>query len=286
MIDILYHKNCVDGFTSAWVASRFYRKEYLAGLLRFYPLSYGDLVPEDIKTSDRVFMLDFSFPREIIEKLARKCHLTILDHHQSAQKDLEGLPYAFFNMRKSGARMAWDYWFPDHPATPTPQMVLYAEDRDLGLYELPKSRGVAAAMAMVPFYLDAYNEFAHRLELSFSSVVYDGTILLQYQEKLIQGMIEHCLWADIDGHIIPVINTQVLTSDVANELLNVYKDCPFAAYFYISSSGKEYWGLRSRAGEKVDVSKIAGKYGGGGHKSAAGFRVEAGEIGIFQEPVV
>ena len=49
------------------------------------------------------------------------------------------------------------------------------------------------------------------------------------------------------------------------------KDEPFAACYYETNKGRVY-SLRSQS-DGVDVSAIAGLFGGGGHKNAAGFRV-------------
>jgi oligoribonuclease NrnB/cAMP/cGMP phosphodiesterase (DHH superfamily) len=46
---------------------------------------------------------------------------------------------------------------------------------------------------------------------------------------------------------------------------------PFAAYYWDSPTGREF-GLRS-APDGLDVSVIARKFGGGGHKHAAGFKL-------------
>ncbi len=58
-----------------------------------------------------------------------------------------------------------------------------------------------------------------------------------------------------------------MSSEVAGELSEGH---PFAAV-YVETSTDIIWSLRSRG--DFDVSEIAKKFGGGGHKNAAGFTV-------------
>ena len=48
--------------------------------------------------------VDFSYSRPILETMAAETkNLLILDHHITAEQSLAGLPYAYFDMKKSGA---------------------------------------------------------------------------------------------------------------------------------------------------------------------------------------
>ena len=59
-------------------------------------------------------------------------------------------------------------------------------------------------------------------------------------------------------------------SEVANRLLELCPEAPFAAYYFDRGDRQRQWGLRSRQGSDVDVSIIAKQYNGGGHRHAAG----------------
>jgi uncharacterized protein len=76
-----------------------------------------------------LIVFDFSFPKAVIERLVGQgTRLEIHDHHESARRDIEGFPFCHFDMDKSGARLAWEYFF---PLLDPPQWLLYVEDRDL-----------------------------------------------------------------------------------------------------------------------------------------------------------
>ena len=72
-------------------------------------------------------MVDFSYPRAVIERLAEStASFRVLDHHVTAQTALAGLPYAYFDMKKSGAVLAWEWAHPE----PAPWLLLYIQDKD------------------------------------------------------------------------------------------------------------------------------------------------------------
>ena len=63
----------------------------------------------------------------------------------------------------------------------------------------------------------------------------------------------------------------MFASEVGHALLDAHPDAPFAATYY-ENDKRVMWSLRSRD-ERQDVSAIASKFGGGGHRNAAGFGV-------------
>ena len=61
-------------------------------------------------------------------KMARG--LIVIDHHLTAKEALQKIPDAnkIFDMRQSGATLAWNYFHPRHEI---PMFLRYVEDRDL-----------------------------------------------------------------------------------------------------------------------------------------------------------
>ena len=68
---------------------------------------------------------------------------------------------------------------------------------------------------------------------------------------------------------IPTVNSPILMLEVKARLCEKYPDAPFTAYFFDWSDGKRQWGLR--ANDDFDVSEVAKRLGGGGHRLDAGF---------------
>ena len=94
---VLYHAECADGFGAAWAIWNQFPTA------RFIPVKHGNPPPEGLE-DQRVVIVDFSYARETLETMAAQTQaLLVLDHHITAEKALAGLPYAYFDMKKSGA---------------------------------------------------------------------------------------------------------------------------------------------------------------------------------------
>ena len=133
MIYVIYHGNCFDGHTAAYVAWSYFRDQ-----AEYIGCQHGDLFPiQNLTRDDQVFILDFSFKREILLEVKEKVgDLRVIDHHKTAQEDLEGLDFCIFDMNKSGALLTWDFFkkyflmrssfLPRRPEIPT--LVQYVSD--------------------------------------------------------------------------------------------------------------------------------------------------------------
>ena len=98
---VLYHANCMDGFSAAWAVW----KKFGDADTEYLPAKYGD-APPDVTDRD-VVIVDFSYKRDVMLTLNRAANqLLCLDHHKTAEADLKDLPFARFDMERSGAGMA------------------------------------------------------------------------------------------------------------------------------------------------------------------------------------
>ncbi len=264
---ILYHAACQDGFGAAFAAWLKFgsNADYMA-------MGHGDPAP-GVKGRD-VFILDYSFKRDVTLELEKKADsLMVLDHHVSAQQDLEGLECAIFDLSKSGARLAWEYF---HPETEVPELILNIEDRDLWNWQIEGSKALTAAIETHPYRFPVWKNW---LDNGLDTLRTDGAAILRYQEQMIRRVVRKPDTLVIAGHKVPAVNSPLLASELGNVLC---KGKPFAVIW------REIKGVRSyslRSDEKgQDVSLIAGHFGGGGHPRAAGFSVSP-DVDISQVPV-
>jgi uncharacterized protein len=261
---VLYHDPCQDGFAAAYVAWTVYGDE-----AEYVPVKYGNSPPA-MEEGSQVLIVDFSYPRDVLEEMAHRYYpLEVLDHHKTAQEDLEGLPYATFDMNRSGAVMTWD-WF--YPHTEPPKLLLYVQDRDLWKWDLPDSKKFNAAIACYPKEFPVWAALVRNMELEPRNLLTQGAAILQAQGRVIEGQCKEAQLQEIAGHMVPVVNATAHISEVGHELLERFPDCRFSASYRDTSGGLREWSLRSRG--DFDVSEVAKKFGGGGHASAAGFREE------------
>ena len=252
---VLYHAECADGFGAAYAAWKILGKK-----AHYLPVQHGS-APPDMPPEAKVAIVDFSYKREVILKLKEKVQdLIILDHHVTAQDELAGLPFATFNMEKSGARMAWEYW---HPNEPVPDMIAYIEDKDLWLWNLEQSKEFTIALHSYPMDFQIWDN------LTPEHLKLEGIALLRLQERMIQSALKRVRFQTLFGYKVPVVNATEFRSEIANYLCTLHPEVAFAAAFYDDEKGERQWSLRS-VGD-FDVAELAGRVGGGGHKNASGF---------------
>lgn len=261
---VIYHDHCYDGFTAAWAAYLALGKD-----ATYIPAKYGD-APPALPEAARVVITDFSYPRAVLESLRQRvASLAILDHHKTAQADLEGFPGATFDMDHSGAYLAWRYF---HPDTEVPLLVQYIEDRDLWRFKLPHSREISAYIQSWDYSFDVWDDFNTKIDTSragYFGAVVEGKAILRAKEQMVKQMAHNVTFQDWDGLRVPVANAACYFSEVGEQLCIDHPDAKFSAYYFDRRDGKRQWGLRSRNG--FDVSAVAKKRGGGGHPGAAGF---------------
>lgn len=270
---VIYHTHCVDGFTAAWVAHRhFVEKRGIEPEL--LPAQYGDEPPDENTVAGRdIVIVDFSYPLDVLLWMQhRAASIRVLDHHRTAQNEIGGLSFAVFDMGRSGAGLAWD----ELMGGPRPWLVDYVEDRDLWRWELPRSREVSAGLATYDFDLAVWDDFVDSLHLGgrLFEVADEGEAILRYQARVVRKHVESARVMMLAGHEVPVVNATTLHSEIGNDLS---KTAPFAAMWSETSTGRIAYALRSSAENPahVDVSAIARTFGGGGHRHAAGFVVDA-----------
>lgn len=252
---VLYHANCADGFGAAYAAWT-----VLGEGAVYLPVRHGDAPPE-LPDQARVAVLDFSYDRATLLQLqARLSDFLVLDHHKSARDDLRDLSWAQFDMDKSGARLAWEFW---RPGEELPELLAYVEDRDLWRWALPESREVSLALQCYP------QDFSEWSRLSVHDLRLEGRAILNFQNQQITRAVSRALFQEVGPHLVPTVNSCLFQSEIGDELCRKYPEARFSGVYYLNQHGKEAWSLRS-IGE-FDVAEVARLYGGGGHRNAAGF---------------
>ncbi len=259
---VIAHANCPDGHAAAWVVSRAWGLDRQPEIVF---ATYGS-APPDVR-GRHVLVVDFSYPRAVLERMrADAASLVVLDHHETAMRDLDGFPGAVFDMGQSGAGLAWRAAFPDGPEPPW--VVAYTEDADLWRFQLPRSREVRAGMRAYPRTFEAWDRLVDR---AWSEVADEGAAILRAEKQHVASMCDASFMLDVADQRVPAAWAPILYSDVREELLARHPEASFSA------------SLRSIGGEHVEVGlgarkggphagELAKQLGGGGHQGAAGFR--------------
>ena len=257
---VIYHANCTDGFGAAYAAWKCLgnKAEYLAA-------KHGD-PPPDV-TGKSVAILDFSYDNATTKSMIEQSEdLIIIDHHKSAVVELHDISNAVFDMTQSGAKLAWNFF---HPGKEAPRFINYIEDRDLWKWELPYSKEFSAAFDMVPFDFEEFSKFED--DSVFDDAVKRGSYILAYSKTVIKKVCENAVERDYDGKKVLIVNASHWMSEIGS---NLSPNCDFAIiWHYDHESCSTKVSLRSFH-DHVDVSEVAKRYGGGGHKKAAGFTLD------------
>lgn len=269
----IYHKNCFDGICSAWILNKRF-----PGIL-LHPMAYGEKLPWDIARSDQVYMVDFSLPAKELQELALRVeYLTVIDHHKTAQENLQDFVMSNvtikFDMTESGASLAWKYFFPNHPVPKLVQYIRAADIWDWG--KLEWEREITAWIRSYPMDIAIYENLFDTLESesALQHAMGQGAAIERYRKSLVEQIVKYPMIEEIAGFKAAVVNCPVLMSEVGHELAKV-PGVDFGAYYFDRADGMTQWGARSIG--DFDVSEIAKKFGGGGHKNAAGWQIPIGD---------
>lgn len=260
---VIYHANCIDGFTAAWAAWCAFGDD-----AQYMPAKYGDGAP--VVNGLDVTIVDFSYPRDALLAMEEQANsLLVLDHHKTAQADLEGLNFCTFDMGRSGAGLAWDVL---KSGVCRPPLINYVEDRDLWRFALPCSKEINAFIGTFEQTFGDWSLLDHALEDDFGGCAGAGGAVLRGVDRYCREMAEHLRFVQIGQHIVPCVNAPYInTSELVGHLAETHSRSPFAAGWFQRGDGQYQYSLRSRG--DFDVSAVAKLFGGGGHKNAAGFVV-------------
>jgi oligoribonuclease NrnB/cAMP/cGMP phosphodiesterase (DHH superfamily) len=265
----IYHNLCSDGFGAAWVV-----RKALGDSVEFVK-GIHQQPPPDVNGMD-VMLVDFSYQKDVLENmLETAASITILDHHSSAEEELSelltsGKIKGLFDMNKSGVMLAWQ-WF--NPGQPPPKLIEHIQDRDLWQFKLEGTREIHAALSSYPYDFKVWDKLMASNNHELEALKRDGEAIERKLQKDIKELIESGLRRMIiAGYNVPVLNASSAYISDAGHIMSIGE--PFAACYWDHPHGRSF-SLRSSE-EGIDVAEVAKKYGGGGHKKAAGFTVKTG----------
>lgn len=260
-IIVIYHGNCPDGFGGAWAAWMKFKDKaaYIGASDRL-------ALPCEIKNKE-VYLIDYTYEPDIVVQLIKdNIRVTAIDHHVSQEAATKMTQHYSYAVERSAAPLAWEYF---HPKKKVPMMLKYIEDRDIWKWKLPHSEEILTLVDLSPFDFKAWKKIAADLDNATKRNVYkkNGALLLKFQKALIDKLLPSTETVLFEGKKILALNAPYyFASDLGHELAE--RSGTFAI-IWNESAGRIRVSLRSTG--KTDVSKIAQKYGGGGHKNASGF---------------
>lgn len=292
---MIYHAHCADGFGAAWAAWMRW-----GDAVEYVPCGYGQ-EPPDVAGKD-VLIGDFSFKQEITAEYfgAAAKSVVILDHHKTAEAELfgwrrfSGKPERFtlttitamvadlqkedfpaicalFDMERSGARMVWDFC---HPGQEAPLLIKLIEDRDLWRFTMPETKPFGVWLRCEPMDFERWEEISQELMdvRDADRLFAEANAMQRFFDAKVSEIAALARTGRVGDYDVPLCNCPpMFASEVGHKLLADNPEAPFVACYSDQGKARGY-SLRSQD-SRQDVSEIARKFGGGGHRNAAGFGV-------------
>ena len=256
-IKVIYHADCIDGFTAAYAIWLKYPEA------EFIPYNYQMKIDPNNYHNNILFITDFSFPRNIITALKETVtELLIIDHHKSAERELKDLPYVIFDNNESGATLTWRHFHKTDP----PLFFQYVKDRDLWHHRLENSKEINAYIRSMPRTFKSWKKTHEQFNNIKESMKQHGTVILQHIDSSVDYILTKAYDCTLVGKRARAINSAVYISELGDKILQ--DDTIDIAIIYYDDGPNQLVALRSK---KYDVSKVAAIWDGGGHIQAAGF---------------
>ena len=166
--------------------------------------------------------------------------------------------------------LAWRYF---HPKKRVPKLLQYIEDGDLWRFKLSFSRIINTYLKFQDHDFSLWSKIAQDMEnvKKRKQYVQNGKIILKYEQKLINYMVDNAQKVVFEGYKTLAANLHLpyIRSQLGYVLV---KKLPPIGIVWGYEKDALVVSLRSDG--KVDVAELAKRYGGGGHKVAASFMLK------------
>lgn len=273
----VYHKDCTDGTTAAAVLLKRHPRAMVFPISFDHDVAHLAHILSFINNATTVYVLDCT--ANIDSFLEHAERVVAIDHHADARERMEALArenekftYIFRNDR-SGAGLAWEYFF---PKTGMPRIVKLVQDGDL--WEWKYGKATAYARAYLATLFDQPEKVKKLLSGEAASVALKiGKLYSLYEGALIRSFIEknEPIYLRIGTHTMPAFNTRLHE----DELGNYYSEKLESAVVIFRIRGPQVaFSIRSHDGQTPSAQTLAKTLGGGGHRNSSGARVPLKEF--------
>lgn len=278
MIKVFYHSSDPDG----WCSGAILKQEHSTA--DFYPINYGEPFPwEDISKHDEVWMLDFCLePFEDMLKLKESCTTLIwIDHHISALKEYYKCGTKIAGLQETGRGACELVWKHIYPNKPIPTAVDLIASYDVWDHSDPRTvpfvYGIRSFTDTSPHNTLLWNTLLlfndEKLKRKIDNIIERGKVVLEFLGSEYSDYVNaYCFDTELEGYKVLACNRGISGKKLFDSVWDSDKYDIACTFCRLPS---KRWTVSLYADDTgVDVSKIAVKYGGGGHKGAAGFQCD------------
>lgn len=266
----------VDGLASAAIIDFFLRRSKKKFKTReYHPIQYGDEFPfEKIEKDELVFILDYSIEPEEMKKLLEITdqvywidhHVTAIEKYQKFNKYIKGLR----SIKRSGAYLTWEFFATGENTSEMPQFIKYVDDFDRWIFKYDESLyfnfGITLHSGFDPTNPLVWDPLFEGDEEEMTNILRSGEIINSYKEYYRRKVKFYKI--NFEGLTFAAINTK--GNSKVFEFAKT-KSCDALMLWYFDGVNYNYSLYHEKNHKGIDLSKIASKYGGGGHAGASGF---------------
>lgn len=293
---VFYHIDNDGKCAGFWVKKFAFRDEYET---EFIPINYNIPFPFDkINKNEKVYIVDFSIKPDEMDKLLEITpNVTWIDHHKTAvaaykdyDKEIHGirydgiagcmLTYCYLMFMTEGGERHLSSFNLDMVVS-APMFTKYIADYDVWHFEYgDDTRKFEKGFVLYPHeptdkiwedlyeehFLDKERRNVHFLPL-VNKIIKQGETIIDYRKAMMTTYCEHKGFAaKLDDYKVFAVNMAMMNSD------DFIVDNPNEYDMFVGFSfDGDMWNYALRATkDTVDCSEVAKKYGGGGHRGAAG----------------
>lgn len=271
-----FYHNDMDGKCAGAIVYKFYKldrdyTEETCEECEFISINYKDDFPFDtIKPCETIVIVDFSLQKlGDFEKLLEITDNVIwIDHHKTAIEK-----YGNLNLRgirevgTAGCELTWRFFYPN---TPIPEVVKLLGDYDIWAFKFGNTTNQLQTGIRLYDTNPESDNWLRWLDTGYrpQEEIEAGEIVLKYRNNYYTDLIKSwSFFTEFEGYKVVACNAGSASSQLFDSVSEDY-DIMMPFVF----DGKQWTVSLYTTKPEIDVSEIAKKYGGGGHKKAAGFQ--------------
>ena len=298
---VLYHDDCLDGFMTMYILKSSFEK--IGQNVVCIPVKYHFPPPfEKIKATTKnrenvnLIIADFCYKSEELTEIAKFVDvMTILDHHDTAATNHGGYGFKKISLVKcrcsdihlkliegqSGATLAYDYVSKFTMVKPIVyEFALGVEDHDLWNFTFESTPAIVELLVGLVRTYEAWEEFFRQDKSDILEMLKQASIKVGYRKQVVESYVAKATLVTFEGHLVPFVNCSHDYASYVGQAL--YAKYPFAFMYEFTGNSKVRdsklncvrVSLRSDNKTGMDITSIAEKYNGGGHKHSAGFYID------------
>ena len=286
---VIYHKNCLDGFSAFVVLTG---TGTISNNATIYPdMPSANEAPPNID-GKRIIIIDVAYKRDVIEEIfSRAASVLFIDHHITIKNDVitliklyEDKHIMIYDEHLSGASLTWKYFYPDDPV---PRWIKYIQDNDIGTWKYKFTRQFILAL-QIKYRLNLSRDTIKRWNKLYDNnevkrLIRSGHKYMEYQSYLMDHFSHRytlelfpsqMVYDDYKDfftrpgqYMVAVVNGGCPDNSILGNKIATDVDCDLVLLWTFHLDKKQY--VISFRSLEVDVGKIAKAFGGGGHTLAS-----------------